>query len=71
MSTLQVVSETSGAQLGRLLLTEAGAIEATGLGADIFAQIKRAKGVSDRETFKLLAGGWSNGYITIPALATA
>lgn len=35
----------------------------------VFRQQKRRLGGDDKDVFHALATGWSNGYITIPALS--
>jgi hypothetical protein len=70
VTTLRVVSESSGQELGTITLTDAGQVETTELGGDIFEQVRRGKGWDERQTFDALAdGGWSNGYVTVRAAA--
>lgn len=68
MSVLRVISEKSGNELGTIALADGGSIDASGLGRDIFEQIKGGKGWDDQQTFEALAdGGWSNGYVSVRA----
>lgn len=71
MRTLDVIFEQTGEPLGLITLTDNGSVSAdTEVAEGIFAQYRKYA-ASDRETFDMLASGWSNGYATIPALATA
>lgn len=66
MTTLRVLDEGTGTSLGAISRADDGAINAEGLGQDIFDQIKNGKGWDEQTTFDALAdGGWSNGYVTV------
>ena len=68
-TTLKVISEDSGSQLGTITRADDGTITTEGIAEPIFEQIRRGKGWNEQDTFDALAeGGWSNAYATIPAL---
>lgn len=72
MKRLRVVSESSGDKVGEIVLTDDDQVQADkAVGEGIVLQLMAARGVTEQQAFALLAEGWSNGYITIPALSSA
>jgi hypothetical protein len=71
MAQLRVIEQSSGKVLGRITLGAGDTVEPSeGTAADVFAQYRKYFD-SDRATFDALGEGWSNGYVTVPALADA
>lgn len=66
MTTLSVIDEAQGTQLGTISRAADGEVATTGLGQAILEQIQNGKGWDAQQTFAALAdGGWSNGYVTV------
>lgn len=68
MTTLYVIAEQSGAELGTITRAADGSIQADQLGETVFEQLRDGNGWDDEETFDVLAeGGYSNAYWTVKA----
>jgi hypothetical protein len=66
--TLRLVSERTGRDIGWIRYDDAGAAFSGFDAQKLFESYQHVGGWTDIETFDALATGWSNGYVTIPAL---
>ena len=65
---LQIVAQQSGKQVGWIALAGDAVAFSDTTAKKIFSTYKGALAADDRKTFATLATGWSNGYLTIPAV---
>lgn len=70
MAQLRVIEQSSGNVLGQITLVDDAVAASDGAAADVFTQYRKYFD-GDRATFDALSEGWSNGYVTIPALTDA